>query len=49
MDEMQAEKVILVVPKSYINTYPRDRQDRIWTIQRFVTYVKELKTRYGRY
>lgn len=49
MDEMQAEKVILVVPKSYINTYPGDRQDRIWTIQKFVAYVKDLETRYGGY
>ena len=49
MDEMQDEKVVLVVPKMYISTYPRDRQDRIWTIQRFVAYVKELEQRYGRY
>ena len=43
MDEMQAEKVILVVPKPYINAYPRDRQNRIWTISRFVGYVKEME------
>ncbi len=43
MDEMQAEKVILVVPKPYIKTYPRDRQDRIWTLGRFVGYVKEME------
>ena len=43
MDEMQAEKVILVVPKPYIKTYPHDRQDRIWTIGRFVGYVKEME------
>ncbi len=43
MDEMQAEKVILVVPKPYIKTYPRDRQDRIWTVGRFVDYVKEME------
>lgn len=41
MDEMEAEKVTLVVPKSYISTYPKDRQDRIWTIKKFVDYVKE--------
>lgn len=41
MDEMQREKVILVVPKPYIKTYPRDKQDRIWTIKRFIEYVKE--------
>ena len=41
MDEMQAEKVILVVPKPYIRTYPKDRQNRIWSIKQFVDYVKE--------
>lgn len=43
MDEMHAEKVILVVPKPYIKSYPRDRQNRIWTISQFVTYVKEME------
>ena len=43
MDEMQAEQVILVVPKPYISTYPRDRQSRIWTIGRFVDYVKSIE------
>lgn len=43
MDEMQAEKVILVVPKEYIRTYPADRQDRIWTISRFVGYIREME------
>ena len=36
IDEMQAENVILVVPLPYIKTYPSDRQDRIWTLSRFV-------------
>lgn len=43
MDEMQAEKVILVVPKTYISTYPKDRQERIWTIGKFVDFVKEME------
>lgn len=43
MDEMEAEKVTLVVPKAYISTYPRDKQDRIWTLNHFVGYVKELQ------
>ena len=43
MDEMQAEKVILVVPKKYISTYPKDKQERIWTIKRFVDYVKDME------
>lgn len=43
MDEMQAENVILVVPKPYIMTYPKDRRDRIWTLARFVQYVKAIE------
>ena len=43
MDEMQAENVILVVPQPYISTYPRDRQDRIWTLSKFVDYVREME------
>lgn len=43
MDEMQAENVILVVPKPYIVTYPKDRRDRIWTLSRFVQYVKKIE------
>lgn len=43
MDEMQAENVILVVPKPYIVTYPKDRRDRIWTLARFVQYVKTIE------
>lgn len=43
MDEMQAENVILVVPKPYIVTYPKNRRDRIWTLARFVQYVKMLE------
>lgn len=41
MDEMESEKVTLVVPKAYISTYPRDKQDRIWSLQKFLEYVKE--------
>jgi type II restriction enzyme len=47
MDEMQAENVILVVPKPYIKTYPADRQERIWTLARFVKYVQEIENSYG--
>lgn len=43
MDEMQAENVILIVPKPYIKTYPADRQERIWTLSHFVQYVKEIE------
>lgn len=43
MDEMEAEKVILVVPKEYIKTYPREKQERIWTVKQFIDYVKEVE------
>ncbi|MEI3330062.1 MAG: type II restriction endonuclease [Coprococcus sp.] len=43
MDEMQSENVVLVVPQPYIKTYPSDRQDRIWTLSRFVQYVKKIE------
>lgn len=43
MDEMQAEKVVLVVPSPYIKTYPRDKQERIWSVGKFVDYVKEIE------
>lgn len=43
MDEMQEEQVILVVPKPYIATYPKEKQDRIWTLIKFIDYVKEVE------
>ena len=43
MDEMQTENVILVVPRPYIRTYPADRQDRIWTLAKFVQYLKSIE------
>jgi type II restriction enzyme len=49
MDEMQAENVILVVPKPYLKTYPIDRQERIWTLARFVKYVQEVERSYDKH
>ena len=43
MDEMEQEKVILVVPKDYIHFYPKSRRDRIWSIADFVQHAKELQ------
>jgi type II restriction enzyme len=43
MDEMQAENVVLVVPRPYIKAYPEDRRDRIWTVAKFVDYVREVE------
>jgi len=42
MDEMESEGVILVVPKPYISTYPKEKQNLIWTLNKFVGYVKEI-------
>lgn len=44
LGEMETEGVILVVPKPYIQTYPKEYQRKIWTIKRFISYVKELET-----
>lgn len=43
MEEMQAEGVVLVVPEKYISTYPHDKQNRIWTVRKFVGYIKECE------
>ena len=43
MDEMHAEKVILVVPKPYIKAYPENKRDRIWTISKFVNFIKQIE------
>ena len=43
MDEMQMENVVLVVPRPYITHYPADRQDRIWSLSKFVSYVREIE------
>lgn len=43
MDEMAAEKVVLVVPREYIKTYPANRRERIWTISKFVDYIREME------
>lgn len=43
LDEMQEERVILVVPRPFIATYPRERQDRIWTLGQFVRFAREVE------
>ena len=43
MDEMQADRVVLVVPRPYIRSYPKDRQKRIWALGRFIDYVKNME------
>ena len=41
MEEMQAEKVLLVVPAPLIKEYPADKQGRIFTVKRFIDFIKE--------
>lgn len=41
LDEMAEERVILVVPKPYIDTYPREKRAGIWTLDKFIGYVRE--------
>ena len=43
MDEMETEKVILVVPRAYHSAYPKEKRDRIWTLGKFVNYVREME------
>lgn len=43
INEMEKEKVILVVPKPYISSYPRSKQSKIWTLSKFVNFVKEIE------
>ena len=40
LKEMEEEKLILVVPKPYIVTYPTEARDKIWTIKKFVDFIK---------
>lgn len=41
LDEMASERVILVVPQPYINTYPAEKRGGIWTLHKFIAFVKE--------
>lgn len=43
MEEMQKENVTLVVPEKYIGTYPRQCQDQIWSLKRFIEHVKDVQ------
>lgn len=43
LNEMEQEKVILVVPKPYIASYPKEQQHKIWTVKKFIDYVKEIE------
>lgn len=41
MEEMKSANIILVVPKEYIGTYPKEYRDSIFTLSKFIEYVHE--------
>ena len=41
LDEMATENVTLVVPKPYIEAYPKEKRCDIWTLKKFIDYTKE--------
>ena len=41
LTEMRTDGVQLVVPKAYIQSYPREFQPEIWPLKRFIEFVKE--------
>ena len=43
LDEMESEKPTLVVPKKYISSYPRTYQNKIWTIEQFIDFIKKTE------
>ena len=40
---MKQENVILVVPKPYHSSYPIEKRNELWTIDKFVKYVREME------
>ncbi len=41
LHEMKSENVVLVVPKPYIKTYPREYRADIFSLENFIQFVKE--------
>ncbi|GLB58648.1 type II restriction endonuclease [Cytobacillus sp. NCCP-133] len=41
LDEMEEERVTLVVPKPYHSLYPEQYRDRLWTVEKFIGYAEE--------
>lgn len=44
MNEMESEKIILVVPEVYIMSYPKEKRGGIWTLKKFIQYAKEVES-----
>lgn len=41
LKEMAGERITLVVPQPYIDTYPKEKRDEIWSLKKFIAYAKE--------
>lgn len=41
IDEMQAERVQLIVPREYISAYPQEKRSSIWTLKKLIAYIIE--------
>ncbi|WNS75668.1 type II restriction endonuclease [Bacillus sp. DTU_2020_1000418_1_SI_GHA_SEK_038] len=41
LNEMEDEKVTLVVPKPYHTLYPEQYRDRLWTVEKFIQFAEE--------
>ncbi|MBJ7898226.1 type II restriction endonuclease [Bacillus atrophaeus] len=41
LEEMEDEKVTLVVPEPYHSLYPSEYRERLWTINKFIEYARE--------
>ena len=44
LSEMEAEKVQLIVPQEYIKAYPPEKRASIWTVKKFIEYVRESES-----
>ena len=42
LSEMEEEGITLVVPERYITTYPREKQSSIWTLAKFIDFVRKI-------
>ena len=41
--EMKSSGVILVVPKPYLTSFPKEHREDIWTLDKFVRYVRNTQ------
>lgn len=42
LNEMSCEKVVLVVPKSYVKAYPKNFRERLLTLQQLIEHIIDL-------